>query len=300
MLFYFYTIQRQTWGSEKVKKAESVFLAGVCSQPRRSEYVSRPQGVNLKLFDTWGDRPLPFGITNSNFGRRESNQWNRQHLTDHYRSSKTNETRMATDQSAIIQHLCCSAETKQIQLLLPISICNETIEKLQTDTVNGKHLSDAKKLESYLFVGAMVAEQLACSPPTKAIWVTPDFCMWELCQTMPLVGGFTLGSLVSPYLSFRHCSILTSITLIGSQNLSMLRAVQISCHFWDTLCKSGLTLQGSAWSLFPNAEFSWFRCNPPAPCLKGRRRDWSREREGIFPGREDRLRTDIRRQSLEK
>ncbi|KAJ8882029.1 hypothetical protein PR048_018517 [Dryococelus australis] len=49
--------------------------------------------------------------------------------------------------------------------------------------------------------------------------VTPEFRMWESCRTMPLGGGFSRGSLVSPALSFRRCSILTSITLIGSQDL---------------------------------------------------------------------------------
>ncbi|KAJ8876828.1 hypothetical protein PR048_021275 [Dryococelus australis] len=70
--------------------------------------------------------------------------------------------------------------------------------------------------------GATVAERLACSPPTKAIRVqspgrvTPDFRMWESCQTMPFVDGFPRGSPVSPALSFQRCSILTSTTLIGS------------------------------------------------------------------------------------
>ncbi|KAJ8880252.1 hypothetical protein PR048_016718 [Dryococelus australis] len=47
---------------------------------------------------------------------------------------------------------------------------------------------------------------------------TADF-MWESCRTMPFVGGYSRGSPVSPALSFRHCSMLTSITLIGSQDL---------------------------------------------------------------------------------
>ncbi|KAJ8871644.1 hypothetical protein PR048_027971 [Dryococelus australis] len=38
---------------------------------------------------------------------------------------------------------------------------------------------------------------------------------------MPLVGGFSGGSSVSPALSFRRCSILTSITLFGSQDLDV-------------------------------------------------------------------------------
>ncbi|KAJ8872449.1 hypothetical protein PR048_026053 [Dryococelus australis] len=40
------------------------------------------------------------------------------------------------------------------------------------------------------------------------------------CRTMLLVGGFCRGSPGSPILSFRCSSILTSITLIGSQDLA--------------------------------------------------------------------------------
>ncbi|KAJ8871285.1 hypothetical protein PR048_027593 [Dryococelus australis] len=39
----------------------------------------------------------------------------------------------------------------------------------------------------------------------------PDFRTWESYRTMPLVGGFSRGSPVSPALSFQRCSILTSI-----------------------------------------------------------------------------------------
>ncbi|KAJ8866070.1 hypothetical protein PR048_033594 [Dryococelus australis] len=71
--------------------------------------------------------------------------------------------------------------------------------------------------------GTMVAERLACSPPIKATGVqsparSPDFCMRESCQTMPLVSGFSLGPPISPTLSFRRCSILTSIIPIVSQD----------------------------------------------------------------------------------
>ncbi|KAJ8893323.1 hypothetical protein PR048_005914, partial [Dryococelus australis] len=47
---------------------------------------------------------------------------------------------------------------------------------------------------------------------------SPDFRKWESCWTMPLVGGFSRRSPVSPALSFRHRSMLTSITLTGSQD----------------------------------------------------------------------------------
>ncbi|KAJ8876763.1 hypothetical protein PR048_021210 [Dryococelus australis] len=64
--------------------------------------------------------------------------------------------------------------------------------------------------------------RLARSPPTKANRVqspagSPDLRKWESCR---LVGEFSRGSLVSPTASFRHCSIFTSITLIGSQDLA--------------------------------------------------------------------------------
>ncbi|KAJ8867287.1 hypothetical protein PR048_031086 [Dryococelus australis] len=42
---------------------------------------------------------------------------------------------------------------------------------------------------------------------------------WESCRMMPLVGGFSRGSPVSPAPSFRCRSIFTSITRIGSQDL---------------------------------------------------------------------------------
>ncbi|KAJ8867883.1 hypothetical protein PR048_031688 [Dryococelus australis] len=75
--------------------------------------------------------------------------------------------------------------------------------------------------------GAVVAERLACSPPTRANRAQspagshPGFRMWESCRTMPLLGGFSWGSPVSPSLSFRSCSILTSITIVGSQDLAV-------------------------------------------------------------------------------
>ncbi|KAJ8877889.1 hypothetical protein PR048_022348 [Dryococelus australis] len=54
-----------------------------------------------------------------------------------------------------------------------------------------------------------------------------DFRKWESWRTMPQVGGFSRGSPISTTLSFRRCSILTSINLIGSQT-PLLRASQIS------------------------------------------------------------------------
>ncbi|KAJ8881982.1 hypothetical protein PR048_018470 [Dryococelus australis] len=73
-----------------------------------------------------------------------------------------------------------------------------------------------------------VAEQLACSPPTKTIWVQSPagslriFRMWESCRTMLLVGGFYRGSPVSPAALYSPQS--PSLAL----KTSMLRAAKIS------------------------------------------------------------------------
>ncbi|KAJ8869920.1 hypothetical protein PR048_028930 [Dryococelus australis] len=79
---------------------------------------------------------------------------------------------------------------------------------------------------AYGAVAAAVAQRFACSPHTKANQAQspagslPNFRKWLSCRTMPLVGGFSRGSPVSPVLLFQRCSILTSITLIGSQDLA--------------------------------------------------------------------------------
>ncbi|KAJ8871711.1 hypothetical protein PR048_028042 [Dryococelus australis] len=58
----------------------------------------------------------------------------------------------------------------------------------------------------------------------------PDFCMWELCRTMPLVGRFSQRPPVSPALSLRRRSILTSITLIGSEDLAVKSSPNLFTH----------------------------------------------------------------------
>ncbi|KAJ8892570.1 hypothetical protein PR048_005151 [Dryococelus australis] len=79
---------------------------------------------------------------------------------------------------------------------------------------------------SSLLERATVSERLACSPPTKANRVqslagSPDFRKWKSCRTMLLVSAFSRGTPVSPAPSFWRRSILTSITLIGSQDLTV-------------------------------------------------------------------------------
>ncbi|KAJ8885685.1 hypothetical protein PR048_011883 [Dryococelus australis] len=82
-------------------------------------------------------------------------------------------------------------------------------------------------------VGTAVAELLECSPPTKANRVQSpagppsNFCMSESFRTMPLVEGFCRGSPISPALSFRRCSILTS-TPSSALMTSLVRAAQVS------------------------------------------------------------------------
>ncbi|KAJ8867550.1 hypothetical protein PR048_031352 [Dryococelus australis] len=49
----------------------------------------------------------------------------------------------------------------------------------------------------------------------------PDFRKWESCRTMSLSCGFSRGSPVSPDPPLRRRFILTSITLIGSQDLAV-------------------------------------------------------------------------------
>ncbi|KAJ8871462.1 hypothetical protein PR048_027779 [Dryococelus australis] len=76
------------------------------------------------------------------------------------------------------------------------------------------------------FTGATVAERLARSPPTKANRAqspasSPDFRKWESFRMVPLVGGYSRGSPVSPAPSFRRSSIFTSITLIGSKDFAV-------------------------------------------------------------------------------
>ncbi|KAJ8869729.1 hypothetical protein PR048_028724 [Dryococelus australis] len=68
---------------------------------------------------------------------------------------------------------------------------------------------------------------LACSPPTKVNRIQSpadsllEFRMWESCWAMQLVVGFSRVSPIYPALSFQLCSILTSITLFGSQDLAV-------------------------------------------------------------------------------
>ncbi|KAJ8897937.1 hypothetical protein PR048_003295 [Dryococelus australis] len=88
--------------------------------------------------------------------------------------------------------------------------------------------------------GAAVTERLAFSHPAKAGRVQcpaaslPDIRMWESCRTMPLVGGFSRGSPVSPALLFWRFSIVTIINLICSQDLAVKSRRNLWTHSQST------------------------------------------------------------------
>ncbi|KAJ8891801.1 hypothetical protein PR048_004355 [Dryococelus australis] len=67
--------------------------------------------------------------------------------------------------------------------------------------------------------GATVAER-STRPPRRTGFNPRPGRKWELCRTMPLVGGFSRESPVSPAPLFRRCSIFTSITLNDSRDLA--------------------------------------------------------------------------------
>ncbi|KAJ8882365.1 hypothetical protein PR048_014169 [Dryococelus australis] len=99
------------------------------------------------------------------------------------------------------------------------------------------HLDHPHRLSTPRFykqlIKAGVAEQLACSHPTKVNRVQspagslPDFRMWESYGTMPLVGGFSRGYPVSPPF---HSAITpySPRSLSSALKTSLLRAAQIS------------------------------------------------------------------------
>ncbi|KAJ8881242.1 hypothetical protein PR048_017718 [Dryococelus australis] len=79
---------------------------------------------------------------------------------------------------------------------------------------------------------AAVAEELACSPPIKAnrVQSPADSLRIFACRNRALAGGFSRGSPVSPTLSICRCSILTSINLIGSQDLAVRSNLNLFTH----------------------------------------------------------------------
>ncbi|KAJ8871624.1 hypothetical protein PR048_027951 [Dryococelus australis] len=84
-------------------------------------------------------------------------------------------------------------------------------------SVNGRHCSSGRQ-------GSVQSECINCEharslfashkgePGSIPGRVTPDFRIWQSCQTMPFVGGFPRDLPFQPAFSFPRCSILTSIT----------------------------------------------------------------------------------------
>ncbi|KAJ8866335.1 hypothetical protein PR048_032178 [Dryococelus australis] len=79
----------------------------------------------------------------------------------------------------------------------------------RSDEALGVRVSVARIAPSLLDLG-----RATTSPPTKANRVRfpagslAGFRLWESCRTMPLIGGFSRVSPVSPAIAFRRCSIL--------------------------------------------------------------------------------------------
>ncbi|KAJ8892439.1 hypothetical protein PR048_005019 [Dryococelus australis] len=125
---------------------------------------------------------------------------------------------------SILQKLSCPHCRDSLVIDRDLEVEDNLVLIKSLDTGGLKYPSNIKLI--VVFYGAAVAEQLSRSPPTKANRVqspagSPDLRMWKSCRTMPLVVGLSRGSPVCPAPSFRHCSILTSITLIGSQDLAV-------------------------------------------------------------------------------
>ncbi|KAJ8874826.1 hypothetical protein PR048_022715 [Dryococelus australis] len=87
-----------------------------------------------------------------------------------------------------------------------------------------------KKYQNHHSIGATVAERLACSPSTSAIWVRSPagFSQVGIIQDYAVARRVFSGISRFPGLSFRCCAILASITLIGSQDLDMVAGLDVS------------------------------------------------------------------------
>ncbi|KAJ8881384.1 hypothetical protein PR048_017865, partial [Dryococelus australis] len=63
----------------------------------------------------------------------------------------------------------------------------------------------------------------------------PDFCKWESCRTMTLVGGLSRGSPVFPAFAFRCRFIITTFRNLSALKTSVLRATQIYIYISNSL-----------------------------------------------------------------
>ncbi|KAJ8898037.1 hypothetical protein PR048_003397 [Dryococelus australis] len=115
-------------------------------------------------------------------------------------------------------------------------------------------------LISHQAFGATVAERLACSPLTKKNRVQspagpPDFCKWESCRTMPLVGGFLgvlpfplpLHSSAAPYSLHSSSSALnTSLVVHGSITCGRCRELTLEFGGLTASCQASFHVLGLA------------------------------------------------------
>ncbi|KAJ8893885.1 hypothetical protein PR048_006486 [Dryococelus australis] len=107
--------------------------------------------------------------------------------------------------------------------------------------------------KSWLQAGTAANEQKAEANRIQSLAEPlPNFSKRESCRTMPLIGGFSLGCLVSPALAFQRCSILTSFTLIGSQDLVIESRPNLSTQLKTTSRK--LTGKGQRPPRFAHAK----------------------------------------------
>ncbi|KAJ8873192.1 hypothetical protein PR048_026825 [Dryococelus australis] len=117
-------------------------------------------------------------------------------------------------------------------------------------------------LLSSVYVASIISIEVYCRTACQATTVNPlashqgepgsipgrvtGFHMWELGRTMPLVGGFSRESPVSPTPSFRRHSTLTLITPIGSQYLAVKSSPNLFTH-------SVFTISPRRGMIFPTA-----------------------------------------------
>ncbi|KAJ8884510.1 hypothetical protein PR048_016367 [Dryococelus australis] len=101
-------------------------------------------------------------------------------------------------------------------------------------TIWRPEMTQSKLTNFRKYMGATVAEWLDCMTPTKANWIqSPDssfriFASGNRAGRCRLFAGFSRGSPVSPVLSFRRCSILTSQSPSSALKTSLLRGAQSS------------------------------------------------------------------------
>ncbi|KAJ8894985.1 hypothetical protein PR048_000293 [Dryococelus australis] len=132
--------------------------------------------------------------------------------------------RNAIRQSESVDFLCQPA-TRPIRILPQHMVANQTQRPFQSfarsvSKLVGPHLINRDSEISQIHLAT------TRSPPTKANRVQSpagprDLRKWGSCRTMPLVGGFSRGTPVSPTLPFRRRSMFNSITLIGYQDFAV-------------------------------------------------------------------------------